>query len=118
MCAVETREEVVAFGGDRGGGGKTTSPYMTLTGIQNVTKCPDQRVTPITLLLGDGIGPEVISVAKNILNLAGSLEGIEFKFKEMPIGGAALDLTEVPLPEETLTTAQQSDVVPLGAIGG
>ncbi|KAD3067657.1 hypothetical protein E3N88_35537 [Mikania micrantha] len=72
----------------------------------------------ITLLPGDGIGPEVISVAKNVLNLAGSLEGIEFKFKEMPMGGAALDLTGVPLPEETLTTAQQSDAVLLGAIGG
>ncbi|KAF5803515.1 putative 3-isopropylmalate dehydrogenase [Helianthus annuus] len=72
----------------------------------------------ITLLPGDGIGPEVISVAKNVLNLAGSLEGIEFKFKEMPMGGAALDLTGVPLPEETLSTAKQSDAVLLGAIGG
>ncbi|KAI7733313.1 hypothetical protein M8C21_015240, partial [Ambrosia artemisiifolia] len=72
----------------------------------------------ITLLPGDGIGPEVISVAKNVLNLAGSLEGIEFKFKEMPMGGAALDLTGVPLPDETLETAKQSDAVLLGAIGG
>ncbi|KAI7752713.1 hypothetical protein M8C21_010688 [Ambrosia artemisiifolia] len=72
----------------------------------------------ITLLPGDGIGPEVISVAKNVLNLAASLEGIEFKFKEMPMGGAALDLTGVPLPDETLETAKQSDAVLLGAIGG
>ncbi|KAL3528928.1 hypothetical protein ACH5RR_008250 [Cinchona calisaya] len=72
----------------------------------------------ITLLPGDGIGPEVISVAKTALQLAGSLEGIEFGFKEMPMGGAALDLTGVPLPEETLSTAQQSDAVLLGAIGG
>ncbi|KAD3067613.1 hypothetical protein E3N88_35493 [Mikania micrantha] len=43
---------------------------------------------------------------------------VHLKFKEMPMGGAALDLTGVPLPEETLTTAQQSDVVLLGAIGG
>lgn len=43
---------------------------------------------------------------------------IEFGFKEMPMGGAALDLTGVPLPEETLSTAQQSDAVLLGAIGG
>ncbi|CAI9113930.1 OLC1v1014635C1 [Oldenlandia corymbosa var. corymbosa] len=72
----------------------------------------------ITLLPGDGIGPEVVSVAKTALQLAGSLEGIEFGFKEMPMGGAALDLTGVPLPEETLSTAQQSDAVLLGAIGG
>ncbi|KAI3792668.1 hypothetical protein L2E82_06556 [Cichorium intybus] len=72
----------------------------------------------ITLLPADGIGPEVISVAKNVLNLAGSIEGIEFKFNEKPMGGAALDLTGVPLPEETLTAAKQSDAVLLGAIGG
>ncbi|XP_058226676.1 3-isopropylmalate dehydrogenase 2, chloroplastic-like [Rhododendron vialii] len=78
---------------------------------------PKRRYT-ITLLPGDGIGPEVISVAKNVLNLTGSLEGIEFGFKEMPMGGAALDLTGVPLPEETLSTARQSDAVLLGAIGG
>ncbi|KAK6147839.1 hypothetical protein DH2020_018751 [Rehmannia glutinosa] len=72
----------------------------------------------LTLLPGDGIGPEVISVAKNALQLVGSVEGIEFKFKEMPMGGAALDLTGVPLPEETLSAAKESDAVLLGAIGG
>ena len=47
--------------------------------------------------------------------------GIEFGFKEMPMGGPALDLTGVPLPEETLSAAKQSessDAVLLGAIGG
>ncbi|XP_071697250.1 3-isopropylmalate dehydrogenase 2, chloroplastic-like [Rutidosis leptorrhynchoides] len=72
----------------------------------------------ITLLPGDGIGPEVISVAKQVLNLAGSIEGIDFKFNEKPMGGAALDLTGVPLPEDTLNAAKQSDAVLLGAIGG
>ncbi|VVA41399.1 PREDICTED: 3-isopropylmalate dehydrogenase [Prunus dulcis] len=69
---------------------------------------PSKRHT-ITLLPGDGIGPEVISVARNVLNLAASIEGIEFKYQEVPVGGAALDLTGVPLPEETLLAAQQSD---------
>ncbi|XP_022714763.1 3-isopropylmalate dehydrogenase 2, chloroplastic-like isoform X1 [Durio zibethinus] len=72
----------------------------------------------ITLLPGDGIGPEVISVAKTVLKLAGSLEGIEFSFQQMPMGGAALDLTGVPLPEETLSAAQRADAILLGAIGG
>ncbi|RZC58327.1 hypothetical protein C5167_005639 [Papaver somniferum] len=72
----------------------------------------------ITLLPGDGIGPEVVSVAKQVLNLTASLEGIEFKYQEMPVGGAALDLTGVPLPEETLSVAKQSDAILLGAIGG
>ncbi|KAL4386899.1 hypothetical protein GQ457_09G008200 [Hibiscus cannabinus] len=78
---------------------------------------PPKRYT-ITLLPGDGIGPEVISVAKNVLKLAGSLEGIEFSFQEMPMGGAAFDLTGSPLPEETLLAAQRADAVLLGAIGG
>ncbi|XP_030440012.1 3-isopropylmalate dehydrogenase, chloroplastic isoform X1 [Syzygium oleosum] len=78
---------------------------------------PTRRYS-ITLLPGDGIGPEVISVAKGVLSLAASLEGIEFGFQEMPMGGAALDLTGVPLPDETLSAARQSDAVLLGAIGG
>ncbi|CAN0887911.1 3-isopropylmalate dehydrogenase 2, chloroplastic [Linum grandiflorum] len=72
----------------------------------------------ITLLPGDGIGPEVISVAKSVLILTASFEGIKFKFQEMPMGGSALDLVGVPLPDETLAAAKQSDAVLLGAIGG
>ncbi|KAI6689872.1 hypothetical protein NL676_026700 [Syzygium grande] len=78
---------------------------------------PTRRYS-ITLIPGDGIGPEVISVAKGVLSLAASLEGIEFGFQEMPLGGAALDLTGVPLPDETLSAARQSDAVLLGAVGG
>lgn len=44
--------------------------------------------------------------------------GFGFNFKEMPIGGAALDLTGVPLPDETLAASKESDAVLLGAIGG
>ncbi|KAG0487159.1 hypothetical protein HPP92_009254 [Vanilla planifolia] len=72
----------------------------------------------ITLLPGDGIGPEVVSVAKDVLALAGSHEGIEFKFCEMPLGGTAIDNVGVPLPVETLNAAKESDAVLLGAIGG
>lgn len=46
------------------------------------------------------------------------MPGIHFDFQEMPMGGAALDLTGVPLPKETLEAAQRSDAVLLGAIGG
>ncbi|KAF2592565.1 hypothetical protein F2Q70_00045763 [Brassica cretica] len=72
----------------------------------------------ITLLPGDGIGPEVISIAKNVLQQAGSLEGVEFSFREMPVGGASLDLVGLPLPEDTISAAKDSDAVLLGAIGG
>ncbi|XP_022553068.1 3-isopropylmalate dehydrogenase, chloroplastic isoform X1 [Brassica napus] len=79
---------------------------------------PGKKRYNITLLPGDGIGPEVISIAKNVLQQAGSLEGLEFSFQEMPVGGAALDLVGVPLPEETVSAAKESDAVLLGAIGG
>ncbi|XP_027342156.1 3-isopropylmalate dehydrogenase 2, chloroplastic-like [Abrus precatorius] len=77
-----------------------------------------KRSYTITLLPGDGIGPEVIAVAKDVLLLAGSLEGINYEFREMLLGGAALDATGLPLPQETLSVAKQSDAVLLGAIGG
>nr|XP_018439247.1 PREDICTED: 3-isopropylmalate dehydrogenase, chloroplastic-like [Raphanus sativus] len=79
---------------------------------------PGKKRYNITLLPGDGIGPEVISIAKNVLQQAGSLEGLEFSFQEMPVGGAALDLVGVPLPEDTISAAKDSDVVLLGAIRG
>ncbi|KAL4626600.1 hypothetical protein ACB092_05G108800 [Castanea dentata] len=85
--------------------------------IRCAATTPSKRYT-ITLLPGDGIGPEVISVATNVLKLAASLEGIEFDFQEMLVGGAALDSTGLPLPAETLSAAKQSDAVLLGAIGG
>ncbi|XP_059644480.1 3-isopropylmalate dehydrogenase 2, chloroplastic-like [Cornus florida] len=91
--------------------------FPRLGSIRCSATSPSKRYT-ITLLPGDGIGPEVISVAKDVLKLAGSLDGIEFGFKEMPVGGSALDLCGVPLPEETLLAAKQSDAVLLGAIGG
>ncbi|KAK0599014.1 hypothetical protein LWI29_001553 [Acer saccharum] len=85
--------------------------------IRCATATPTKRYS-ITILPGDGIGPEIISVAKDVLKLIGSLEGIEFGFQEMPLGGSALDLTGVPLPDETLLAAKQSNAVLLGAIGG
>ncbi|KAF5179118.1 3-isopropylmalate dehydrogenase [Thalictrum thalictroides] len=92
-----------------------TNPKRTL--IRSSATSPSKRYN-ITLLPGDGIGPEVVSVAKNVLTLAGSQQGIEFEFREMPMGGAALDLVGVPLPDETLSVAKQSDAILLGAIGG
>ncbi|CAN6454063.1 unnamed protein product [Victoria cruziana] len=79
---------------------------------------PSSKSYKVTLLPGDGIGPEVISVAKDVLQVAGSLEGISFQLVEMPVGGVALDSMGVPLPDETLAVARESDAVLLGAIGG
>ncbi|MEM7762367.1 MAG: 3-isopropylmalate dehydrogenase, partial [Cyanobacteria bacterium P01_A01_bin.40] len=72
----------------------------------------------ITLLPGDGIGPEIIAVAVKVLGAIASKHDLEFVFTEALIGGAAIDETGEPLPDETLAACRNSDAVLLAAIGG
>ena len=72
----------------------------------------------ITLLPGDGIGPEIIPVAVEALKAVGKQFDLSFEFQEALIGGAAIDATGNPLPEATLDTCRNSDAVLLAAIGG
>jgi len=72
----------------------------------------------ITLLPGDGIGPEILSVTVDILKELGSQFDLQFEFQEALIGGAAIEAVGSPLPEETLTQCRSSDAVLLAAIGG
>ncbi len=72
----------------------------------------------ITLLPGDGIGPEIMAVAVDVLKNVGSQMDLAFEFEEALIGGAAIDQTGEPLPEATLKTCKASDAVLLAAIGG
>ena len=72
----------------------------------------------LTLLPGDGIGPEIMTIAVDVLKVIGKQFNLDFIFQEALIGGAAIEATGQPLPEETLTTARNSDAVLLAAIGG
>lgn len=72
----------------------------------------------ITLLPGDGIGPEIIAVAVEALKTVGQQCDLEFNFTEALIGGAAIDATGEPLPQETLDRCRMSEAVLLAAIGG
>ncbi|BAY86475.1 3-isopropylmalate dehydrogenase [Calothrix parasitica NIES-267] len=72
----------------------------------------------ITLLPGDGIGPEIMAVTVDVLKVVGKKFDIQFDFQEALIGGAAIDATGEPLPEATLKTCRGSDAVLLAAIGG
>lgn len=72
----------------------------------------------ITLLPGDGIGPEIMAVTVEVLQLLGKQMDLEFQFTEALLGGAAIDATGEPLPAATLETCKQSDAVLLAAIGG
>lgn len=72
----------------------------------------------ITLLPGDGIGPEIMAVTVDVLQVIGKEFDLEFKFTEALVGGVAIDKTGEPLPEETLNICRSSDAVLLAAIGG
>ena len=72
----------------------------------------------ITLLPGDGVGPEVTAEAAKVLNAVAGKFGHEFRFREALVGGAAIDATGDPLPAETLEAAREADAVLLGAVGG
>ncbi|MDR3311514.1 MAG: 3-isopropylmalate dehydrogenase [Spirochaetaceae bacterium] len=72
----------------------------------------------IAVVPGDGIGPEVAAQAQRVLCAVGDIFGHEFMCVPCPAGGAAIDKTGVPLPDETLQTCMKSDAVLFGAIGG
>ncbi|MGB5239440.1 MAG: 3-isopropylmalate dehydrogenase [Prochlorococcaceae cyanobacterium] len=71
----------------------------------------------ITLLPGDGIGPEITAVARRLLDAVSARHGFSLAYDEQPIGGDAIDRTGVPLPETTLAACRSSDAVLLAAIG-
>ena len=71
----------------------------------------------ITLLPGDGIGPEITNVTQKILELVSRKFGFELKFKEMPFGGSAIDSDGIPFPDRTFQECKNSDAVLLAAIG-
>jgi 3-isopropylmalate dehydrogenase len=72
----------------------------------------------IVSLPGDGIGPEVARAAAGVLQECAREFGHQFDIAEMPIGGAAIDKTGNPLPNETLDACRKADAVFLGAVGG
>lgn len=72
----------------------------------------------ITLLPGDGIGPEIMVVAVDVLKVVAKRFDLNFDFQTALIGGAAIDETGEPLPSATLETCRSSDSVLLAAIGG
>ncbi|WP_185806928.1 3-isopropylmalate dehydrogenase [Bacillus sp. HMF5848] len=72
----------------------------------------------IAVLAGDGIGPEITRGAIEVLKVVGERYGHKFEFHQGLIGGAAIDQTGTPLPEETLNICKKSDAILLGAVGG
>lgn len=71
----------------------------------------------IAILAGDGIGPEIVGEAVKVLNVLKN-NGLDIVLEEAPMGGAAIDQTGVPLPENTLNLCKKADAILLGAVGG
>tara|TARA_Y100000590_G_C15695565_1_gene1004989 strand:+ start:850 stop:1938 length:1089 start_codon:yes stop_codon:yes gene_type:complete len=72
----------------------------------------------ITVLPGDGIGPEVITEAVKVLNAVGDKFGHMFTPQSGPVGGNAIDNFGTPLPEETKKLCENTDGILFGAVGG
>ena len=72
----------------------------------------------IAVIPGDGIGPDIIRQALKVLDRISKVYEIDFEYQEVLMGGAAIDETGRPLPEETLEVCKSSDAVLLGAVGG
>jgi 3-isopropylmalate dehydrogenase len=72
----------------------------------------------VAVLPGDGVGREVVPHAVRVLKVVGEKAGLRFEFREANVGGCAIDAFGVPLPEESLRIASESDAVLLGAVGG
>ena len=70
----------------------------------------------IALLRGDGIGPEIVDSAVKVLEAVAEKFGHTFTFTRYLIGGAAIDETGNPLPQETIDGCLSSDSVLLGAV--
>ncbi len=72
----------------------------------------------ITVLRGDGIGPEIVDECIKVLDAAGKKFGFGFEYNYQLLGGCAIDKTGVPFPKETEDACKKSDAVLLGAVGG
>ena len=72
----------------------------------------------ISLIPGDGIGPEIVSEARKVLDKVCEVYGHTFSYSKVLLGGASIDVHGVPLTEEAIATAKASDAVLMGSIGG
>lgn len=72
----------------------------------------------IVCIPGDGIGPEIVTEAKKVLDVVGSKFGHTMKYTDILMGGASIDACGSPLTDEAIATAKSADAVLMGSIGG
>jgi 3-isopropylmalate dehydrogenase len=76
------------------------------------------RPLRVTVLPGDGIGPEVTAAAVEVLRAVAPAHGLDLQTREALLGGAAIDACGEPFPDATRAACAASDAVLLGAVGG
>ena len=72
----------------------------------------------IGVIKGDGIGPEIVDEAMKVLDRIAEVYSHSFSYTQLLMGGASIDVNGVPLTDETLEAAKESDAVLMGSIGG
>ena len=72
----------------------------------------------VGVISGDGIGPEIVSEAKKVLDRISQVYGHTFHYEDILMGGCSIDATGVPLTDEAIAAAKASDAVLMGSIGG
>ena len=72
----------------------------------------------IGVISGDGIGPEIVTEAKKVLDQIGKKYGHSFHYTDILMGGCSIDATGVPLTDDAIAAAKASDAVLMGSIGG
>ncbi|MCD8323615.1 MAG: 3-isopropylmalate dehydrogenase [Clostridiales bacterium] len=72
----------------------------------------------VGVIAGDGIGPEIVAEARKVLDCVGGKYGHTFVYEDILMGGCSIDATGVPLTDEAIRQAQESDAVLMGSIGG
>ena len=72
----------------------------------------------IVCIPGDGIGPEIVTEAKKVLEKVARVYGHEISYQDILMGGASIDVHGVPLTDEAIATAKEADAVLMGSIGG
>ena len=76
------------------------------------------RNATVVVLEGDGIGPEVVAVAREVVDLVAADEGLSISWDEHLMGGCSIDVHGTALTDEVLRECQEADAVLLGAVGG
>ncbi|MCD7921003.1 MAG: 3-isopropylmalate dehydrogenase [Clostridiales bacterium] len=72
----------------------------------------------VGVIVGDGIGPEIVAEARKVLDCVAAKYGHEFVYEEILMGGCSIDATGVPLTDHAIEQALASDAVLMGSIGG